>query len=191
MGEDLKNYSIQLLNDIPYEMYAAMLIAFFVGVLVLIGSYGFRKGVSYSLKLLIVEYACLLYSSTVIFRPAMSVRFYDFTPFWSYRAIMDGSEPQLLSENFMNVMVFVPVGLLAGFAFRGVNWMRTLAIGGCLSIGIEFLQLLYRKGLSEFDDVMHNTVGCLMGYWMYMMILRTWRLVTDKVMIVTKGDSAV
>jgi len=33
-----------------------------------------------------------------------------------------------------------------------------------LSIGIEILQFVMKRGLSEVDDVMHNTIGCMMGY---------------------------
>ena len=43
-------------------------------------------------------------------------------------------------------------------------------IGICLSVGIETLQFVFRKGFSEFDDVMHNTLGCLIGYGMYKVI---------------------
>ena len=54
-------------------------------------------------------------------------------------------------------MVFVPVGLLAGATFRSMSWKKALVIGMCLSLGIETLQFVFRKGISEIDDVMHNT----------------------------------
>lgn len=170
MGEELRRYCLQLINDVPHEVYVAMLIVFCIGALFLIGSYGFRNGFTYSLKLLFVEYNCLLYASTVIFRTVMSDRKFDFTPFWSYRAIIEGSEPQLLTENIMNVVVFVPVGLLAGVAFRRITWKKILMVGLCLSLGIEFLQLVCKKGFSELDDVMHNTVGCLMGFVIWLVL---------------------
>lgn len=36
-------------------------------------------------------------------------------------------------------------------------------IGCCISFTIEALQFWFIKGFSEVDDVMHNTVGCLIG----------------------------
>jgi len=39
-----------------------------------------------------------------------------------------------------------------------------LLIGCSISISIEVLQLCFMKGFSELDDVMHNTVGCFVGY---------------------------
>ncbi len=174
MGEDLKRYCLQMINEIPHEVYMAMLIVLCVGALILIGLCGVKKGIFNSLRLIFVEYVFLLYASTVIFRAVMSIRKYDFTPFWSYRAIMDGSEPQLLSENIMNVAVFVLVGVLAGVMFRGMNWTRVLVIGMCLSVGIEVLQFVFRKGFSEVDDVMHNTIGCAIGYGVYRLLTRAY-----------------
>ena len=39
-----------------------------------------------------------------------------------------------------------------------------LLIGCSISVTIEALQFWFMKGFSEVDDVMHNTVGCLIGY---------------------------
>ena len=33
-----------------------------------------------------------------------------------------------------------------------------------LSIGIEVLQLVFKKGSFEIDDIIHNTVGCMLGF---------------------------
>ena len=170
MGEELKRYSFQLINDVPLEVYVAMLIVFCIGALILVGLCGFRKGFFYSLRLMFLEYVFLLYASTVIFRAVMSEREYDFTPFWSYRAIMDGSEPQLLTENIMNVAVFVPVGVLAGVAFRRMTWKKILMVGLCSSFGIEVLQFVFVKGFAEVDDMMHNTAGCLLGFVIWLVL---------------------
>ena len=66
----------------------------------------------------------------------------------------------------MNVVVFVPVGLLLGIAFKQMTWWKALLIGCSISITIEALQFWFMKGFSEEDDVMHNTVGCILGYMM-------------------------
>lgn len=39
--------------------------------------------------------------------------------------------------------------------------------GVCLSVSIEVQQFVYKKGFSELDDVMHNTLGGMIGYGMY------------------------
>ena len=85
-------------------------------------------------------------------------------PFWSYFAYFRGEDDSLLIENIMNVVVFVPIGLLAGLASRSMNWIKALSLGLCISIPIEVLQFSFEKGFAELDDVMHNTLGCVIGY---------------------------
>lgn len=37
-------------------------------------------------------------------------------------------------------------------------------------MGIEVLQLISQKGLCEFDDVIHNVIGAVIGISLYMAI---------------------
>ena len=145
---------------------------FCIGAVVLLALKGFKGGWRYVPRLLLAEYVFLLYCSTVIFRHVSSVREYDFTPFWSYFAYFRGNDPQLLPENIMNVLVFIPLGLLLGLSFRSMTWLRALLIGACLSIGIEALQFIFMRGFAEFDDVMHNTLGCVIGYGLFRLLSR-------------------
>lgn len=55
--------------------------------------------------------------------------------------------------------MFVPVGVLVGWIWR---W-RGLWIAAGLSVGIEILQLVTARGLCEFDDVIHNVIGAVIG----------------------------
>ena len=121
----------------------------------------------YSVALLLIEYIFLIFCSTVFFRTTSELRKYDIHPFWSYKAIQDGRE-ELLAENIMNVVVFIPVGLLLGIAFKQMTWWKALLIGCGISVTIESLQFLFKRGFSELDDVMHNTLGCLIGYGIYL-----------------------
>ena len=70
----------------------------------------------------------------------------------------------MLTENIMNVVVFTPVVILLGITFKQMTWWEVLLIGCSISITIEALQFCFLKGFSEVDDVMHNTVGCLVGW---------------------------
>ena len=66
-----------------------------------------------------------------------------------------------------NVLAFVPIGLLLGCAFGRMKWWKVLLIGGGFSLLIETLQFILKRGFAEVDDVMHNVVGCLLGYGVY------------------------
>ena len=72
----------------------------------------------------------------------------------------------------MNV---VPVGLMLGSflrvkgsstseATKSMTWLMVAIIGCGISVTIESLQFFLMRGFSEVDDVMHNTLGCILGY---------------------------
>ncbi len=163
-----KAYLLDLINGVPHGVYIILLVVFCVGAIIMIGVSGWQKGLGSALGLLLTEYVFLLYASTVIFRKAAKVRECDFTPFWSY------SKPELLEENIMNVVVFVPVGLLIGTQITRISllkgWLAAIAVGAGLSVGIETLQFVFKKGFSEVDDIIHNTLGCAIGYGLLLLI---------------------
>lgn len=170
MREQFRTYIVRLYQNIPTEVYEGLLSVFCLGLVLLLVFCGIKKGLRYSSILLLIEYVFLLFCSTVIYRIVGEIRQYDFLPFWSYQALQDGRE-DLLAENIMNVVVFVPVGLLLGIAFKQMTWWKVLLVGCSISAVIELLQFFLMRGFSELDDVMHNTLGCLIGFG-FMIILR-------------------
>ncbi len=161
MREQFRQYIINLYQDIPQEVYEGLLSVFCLGLVVFIAWKGLKTGLRYSATLLLVEYIFLLFCSTVFFRTTSELRKYDFHPFWSY------DRPDLLIENIMNTIVFIPVGMILGSLLRVKgSWLVVLLIGCSISITIEALHFCFLKGFSEVDDVMHNTVGCLIGWFM-------------------------
>lgn len=162
MRDEFKQYIISLYKDIPQEVYEGLLSVFCIGLVVFIAWKGFKTGLRYSATLLLIEYIFFLFCSTVIFRATGEARQYDFHPFWSY------DRPELLVENIMNVIVFIPVGMMLGSLLRVKgSCLIVLLIGCSISVTIETLQFCFMKGFSEVDDVMHNTLGCLIGYGIY------------------------
>ena len=165
MQEEFRLYIISLYKDIPPEVYEGLLSVFCLGVVLFMVFKGVRTGFKWSSVLLLIEYIFLLFCSTVIFRPTGETRQYDFHPFWSY------SRPDLFVENLMNVIVFIPIGMILGSLLRGKgslsrngSWLMVAIIGCGISVTIEALQFFLHRGFSEVDDVMHNTLGCILGY---------------------------
>ena len=158
---DFPSYLEGLIHGIPSLIYVGAAILLCIGLLIFIKWKGFRKGIRFASLLALVEYVALIYCSTVLFRVTRGIHKYDFHPFWS------NNDPTLFVENVMNVVVFVPVGLLMGIAFKDIRWWQVLLIGCGISVSIETLQFVFMKGFSELDDVMHNTLGCMIGYGVY------------------------
>lgn len=164
MKEEFRKYIIDLYQDVPISLYEGLLSILCFGAVLSMTVWGIKKGLKQFARLLLIEYVILLFCSTVIFRVYNESRGHNLNPFWSYAAIQEG-RTELLVENIMNVMVFVPVGILLGSLLRVKgSWLIALLIGLCISISIEAMQFFFHRGFAEMDDVMHNTLGCILGY---------------------------
>lgn len=92
----------------------------------------------------------------------------ELIPLHSYRAVMAGENSELLRSNFMNVVLFYPVGLLGCDMLPG-RWSRKrrffliAVLCVLLSLGIECSQYLFVLGQAEADDVIHNGLGAFLG----------------------------
>jgi len=160
------SYANRLLVSIPEAYYWITLTVFVVVSLIFVSRFGLKRGLKWGLNLLLAEYVFLLYCSTVFFRPASSGIGFNVIPFKTYKEILCGKE-FLLSQSIMNVVVFVPIGLLLGMVVK--KWSVALTIGVLISLCIEMLQYLLAKGYCEIDDVVHNTLGCLLGIGIYLL----------------------
>jgi len=101
MNEGFGRYLDALVSEVPLFVYVGLFSVFIVGSIILwqYGRCNFSRNI---IKLILADYLILIYCSTVFFREASSVRKYNLTPFWSYKAIEIGHR-YLFAENVMNV----------------------------------------------------------------------------------------
>lgn len=113
--------------------------------------------------LAIVVFLGIVFGSTVFTRTS-TVRQYELMPFWSWRDIIRNHDKQLLKENLLNCILLLPAGvLLPIIANHKVKWYWALVIGILVSAVIETSQLIFKRGLFEWDDMIHNGIGCMIG----------------------------
>lgn len=92
----------------------------------------------------------------------------EWIPFHSYRAVIAGENKEILRSNFMNVILFYPAGLFT-CDLLPKNWSRAkrtifvTILFALVSLAIEFCQYHFALGQAEADDVIHNTLGALIG----------------------------
>ena len=99
---------------------------------------------------LLAGYLFLILAVTVLDRRPGPKMTYELIPFWSYGV------KSLRMEILLNVILFIPVGLLAP------RW-KTVGLAAGYSLLIELAQLVSFRGLFEFDDVIHNALGTAIG----------------------------
>ena len=105
---------------------------------------------------LLAAYILFILMETVLGRES-GVGRVELVPFWSY------SHPELRMEIVLNYMLFIPLGVLLYLCFGEKFGLRVVMAGLLLSVSIELIQLLFNIGLLEFDDMIGNTIGCLVG----------------------------
>ena len=103
---------------------------------------------------MLIGYAFLILAETVLIRKPFSGQHFNLELFWSWRQ-WKIQRNQILT----NVIMFAPIGVLTGHLWK---W-KGLRIAAGLSVFIEVLQLITSRGLCEFDDVIHNMVGAIIG----------------------------
>lgn len=105
-------------------------------------------------------YIYMVYLLTIFSRSPRSEAEYMLTPFWSYAFIIRYQNKVVLQENILNLLLLMPVGVLLQEAFhtrKAVKWITLGALA--LSVSIEILQLVLKRGLFEWDDMFHNALG--------------------------------
>ncbi len=168
---EVKVYATTVAGAIPVAVYWGLLAMFVIGVVVLLLWKGVRAGGRYVSALALSEWMALVLCATVIFRSTKAERGFRLIPFSSYWDFgPHGYLLEMVAENLLNVVLFLPVGILLGCGVWRMTWKRALLIGCCLSGAIEALQLGFQKGFCEVDDVMHNALGSLVGYGIYKMV---------------------
>lgn len=84
-----------------------------------------------------------------------------YPPFWSYKAILNGSIKALI-EDIGNIILFIPVGM-AVCLFFGLGIHQAVVVGLLFSVLIECCQWFFWLGSFEIDDLLHNTIGAGIG----------------------------
>lgn len=75
-----------------------------------------------------------------------------------------------------NVLAFVPFGaFLPIFSARSRKLWRTTYYSFELSLLVEVLQLIFRVGSFDVDDLLLNTLGGMLGFFVYLLVIRVWR----------------
>ena len=130
--------------------------------------------------LALLVFLAIVFGSTVFTRTP-GIRQYQLEVFWSWKEILgigkcgrlgSTTEGGLLQENFLNILLLFPAGiLLPGVFNRKLKWWQGLMVGILVSSSIELSQLLLCRGLFEFDDIIHNSFGCMLGSLVLMLTL--------------------
>lgn len=72
-----------------------------------------------------------------------------------------------LKNTILNIILFVPLGILLPFLWKKYNTLKaTLMFGFLMSLAIELLQILTYRA-TDINDIIANTLGAVLGYLVF------------------------
>ncbi len=94
---------------------------------------------------------------------------YNLVLFWEYYELLFGEDKLFfLGQIIGNLLMLLPLGFMMPLLFPGFRCAgKVFFLSASLSALIELIQLVTALGLLELDDLFNNTVGALIGYWLY------------------------
>lgn len=110
---------------------------------------------------------------------------YNLTPFMEIHRYLEYRDyftwENLITNLAGNILVFSPMGILIPIFMK--RRVGILYIGGAsflLSFFIETVQLVFKIGVFDVDDLMMNTAGGLIGYLVYRISQTVYRFYLKK-----------
>ena len=104
---------------------------------------------------------------------------FDWAAAWPFRVnlipfvnLLDyDSKRDLLINLIGNFAMFIPTGVMAPLIYKNCNSFKKVALTGFfISVAIEIIQLPFAVRASDVDDLILNTLGCVVGYGIYAMV---------------------
>ncbi|MCR8642941.1 VanZ family protein [Paenibacillus sp. N1-5-1-14] len=126
------------------------------------------------LLIFIIGYYSLLIIATTFGRSSENTfaRTIDFDVLSTYQQAWNQFSFQSFFHIFVNLGMLFPLGILLPLfskLFLKVKWMLISSI--TTSLCIETLQLITLRGSVELDDLLHNTIGMMLGYCLLNIVL--------------------
>lgn len=162
-----KIYEILLTHNRSWTLRELIFFVIVLMVVTIIFSILLKKGKINLFQLiageLLLIFMFIVLGSTVFTRIPKEERAFKLILFWSWNEVIKG-DIELLEENVLNFFLLLPLGFLLPFVFyRKITWYKALLMGLAFSFFIETSQLILHRGLFEWDDMIHNSLGAMVG----------------------------
>ena len=116
------------------------------------------------LEVLLVEYLLIVICATLVCRHPLRERYLHLWYFSGYADILNGRYTDTVRDTIVNLLIFLPVGVLLAGIDPSIKWYKVLLFGFACSLSIEVLQFVFIRGVAQGNDLLHNTVSCLAGW---------------------------
>lgn len=119
-------------------------------------------------------YMAMVAGVTLLNRDPMPYHQWNFSLFWSHDAVREGSAGSLL-QIVGNIVMFLPWGFLIPYIWKEMRSFSCVLLASLgFTLMIECVQFITKRGLFELDDIVHNTIGGILGYGIFMIWIK-WK----------------
>lgn len=125
------------------------------------------------LIVLLIAYLAVLFALTLLPPRYPAQQRVHLVPFYMIIRDIYWGGWRFLINTLGNIAAFVPLGVLVPLIWRRRWSFWTIAFCGfSLSFVIEVLQFLFTQRVADVDDLTLNTLGALVGYGCYLILIR-------------------
>ena len=125
--------------------------------------------------LILIAYVAIFFSLAVLFRESSdncSIRLDLFKDLFE-------PGPNGYRDLILNIVCFIPVGLLVGLLFERYRLAKALLAGLLFSLTIEFSQLIWHRGVFDVNDLFNNALGAVIGGFIAVGVINGTRRLKD------------
>ncbi len=161
---------------LPYIKYSI-----FIFIILIIGYFIFKSFLrekhtirtsKFVLIILLICWGIVVLGITTLNRPAMFTGQFNPSLLSSYVSSWNKWSVPEFQLIIFNMLMFVPLGVLLPLIHKkNKSFSRVLVISIVFTLCIEIFQFASGKGIFEFDDLLHNTIGSIAGYFFVMAII--------------------
>jgi glycopeptide antibiotics resistance protein len=111
----------------------------------------------------------------------------NFVPFTTIVPYLFGNQGLVIAGiNLLgNVALLVPIGALAPFVFKNMDWKKSLSLAVATGLAIELMQAVLHVGIFDIDDVILNAFGVMAGYGVFLVFARWIQSRSYKCIVIT------
>lgn len=109
-----------------------------------------------------------IFVMTLFGREMGETRSYRLLPFESYGVAFFEGNIEILLQIVVNIAMYVPLSILLPVCFRWFERYRNVVLVVTISsLAVELIQVIFKMGMFEVDDVISSVLGTLIGLAVY------------------------
>ena len=124
------------------------------------------------LRVLLAVYLIFTFYLTVISRATSGIDNIRTEWLEGYKSVHD---VYASSENYLNILLFIPIGCLVGLVVRKYRLIYAVFVGLFVSETIECAQLIWHKGTFDVNDLMNNIIGAMVGGGIVVVVMSCYK----------------